>query len=29
MTTRIDRRFASLNHEGRSALVTFLVAGDP
>ncbi|MFL5062626.1 MAG: tryptophan synthase subunit alpha [Xanthobacteraceae bacterium] len=29
MTTRIDRRFASLKHEGRAALVTFLVAGDP
>ncbi|MFL5051534.1 MAG: tryptophan synthase subunit alpha [Xanthobacteraceae bacterium] len=29
MTTRIDRRFASLKHEGRAALVTFLMAGDP
>src|SRR5215204_7402794 len=28
MTTRIDRRFASLKHEGRAALVTFLMAGD-
>ncbi len=29
MTTRIDRRFASLKDEGRAALVTFLMAGDP
>jgi tryptophan synthase alpha chain len=29
MTTRIDSRFASLNAEGRAALVTFLTAGDP
>ena len=29
MTTRIDRRFASLKHEDRAALVTFLMAGDP
>jgi tryptophan synthase alpha chain len=29
MTTRIDRRFASLKEEGRAALVTFLMAGDP
>jgi tryptophan synthase alpha chain len=29
MTTRIDRRFASLKAEGRAALVTFLMAGDP
>src|SRR5512132_4141072 len=29
MTTRIDRRFASLRQEGRAALVTFLMAGDP
>jgi tryptophan synthase alpha chain len=29
MTTRIDRRFASLEDEGRAALVTFLMAGDP
>lgn len=29
MTTRIDRRFAELKTEGRAALVTFLVAGDP
>ena len=28
-TTRIDRRFAELKSEGRSALVTFLTAGDP
>jgi tryptophan synthase alpha chain len=27
--TRIDRRFAELNKEGRAALVTFLTAGDP
>src|SRR6201989_3037431 len=29
MTTRIDRRFASLKAEGRAALVTFLMGGDP
>src|SRR3979411_476012 len=29
MTTRIDQRFAALEAEGRAALVTFLVAGDP
>src|SRR5581483_1914329 len=29
MTTRIDKRFADLKKEGRSALVTFIVAGDP
>ncbi len=29
MTTRIDRRFAELEREGRAALVTFLTAGDP
>ncbi|MCK1641878.1 tryptophan synthase subunit alpha [Bradyrhizobium sp. 157] len=29
MTTRIDARFAELAKEGRSALVTFLMAGDP
>jgi tryptophan synthase alpha chain len=29
MTTRIDERFAALKSEGRAALVTFLVAGDP
>jgi len=27
--TRIDQRFAALKQEGRSALVTFLTAGDP
>jgi tryptophan synthase alpha chain len=27
--TRIDRRFASLKAEGRPALVTFVMAGDP
>src|SRR6266853_879115 len=29
MTTRIDQRFADLKREGRAALVTFTVAGDP
>jgi tryptophan synthase alpha chain len=29
MTTRIERRFAALKHEGRAALVTFTMAGDP
>jgi len=29
MTTRIDRRFASLKDEGRAALVTFVMGGDP
>jgi tryptophan synthase alpha chain len=29
MTTRIDRRFAALKTEGRAALVTFTMAGDP
>ncbi len=29
MTTRIDKRFADLKHEGRAALVTFTMAGDP
>jgi len=30
MTTRIDRRFAALRAaEGRSALVTYVMAGDP
>jgi tryptophan synthase alpha chain len=28
-TTRIDRRFAALRAEGRAALVTFTMAGDP
>ena len=28
-TTRIDRRFAALRDEGRAALVTFTMAGDP
>jgi tryptophan synthase alpha chain len=28
-TTRIDRRFADLKREGRAALVTFTMAGDP
>ncbi len=28
-TTRIDRRFAALKDEGRAALVTFTMAGDP
>jgi tryptophan synthase alpha chain len=29
MTTRIDARFAQLAKEGRSAFVTYLMAGDP
>ena len=29
MTTRIDRRFTALEQEGRAALMTFVVAGDP
>jgi tryptophan synthase alpha chain len=29
MTTRIDKRFAELKQQGRSALVTFVMAGDP
>jgi tryptophan synthase alpha chain len=29
MTTRIERRFAALHEEGRAALVTFTMAGDP
>jgi tryptophan synthase alpha chain len=29
MTTRIDARFAALKDEGRAALVTYLMAGDP
>jgi len=29
LTTRIDRRFAALKNEGRAALVTFLMSGDP
>ena len=29
MTTRIDRRFVALKAEGRAALVTFVMAGDP
>ncbi len=29
MTTRIDTRFAALKAEGRPALVTFVMAGDP
>jgi tryptophan synthase alpha chain len=29
MTTRIDTCFARLNKEGRSAFITFLMAGDP
>ena len=29
MTTRIDARFAALRAEGRAALVTFVMAGDP
>ncbi len=29
MTTRIDKRFGELRNEGRAALVTFLMCGDP
>jgi tryptophan synthase alpha chain len=29
VTTRIDARFAELKREGRSAFITFLMAGDP
>jgi len=29
MTTRIERRFAALKEQGRAALVTFIMAGDP
>jgi tryptophan synthase alpha chain len=29
LTTRIDRRFAELKQQGRAALVTFTMAGDP
>lgn len=29
MTTRIDKRFAALKKEGRAALVTFYMGGDP
>jgi tryptophan synthase alpha chain len=29
VTTRIDNRFAALKQEGRSAFVTYLMAGDP
>ena len=29
MTTRIDARFAELKQQGRSAFITFLMAGDP
>src|SRR5579862_1151551 len=29
MTERMDRRFAALRQEGRAALVTFVMAGDP
>jgi tryptophan synthase alpha chain len=29
LTTRIDSRFAALKKEGRAALVTFIMAGDP
>src|ERR1700692_5026936 len=29
MTTRIDTRSAELKREGRSAFITFLMAGDP
>ncbi|NNF80124.1 MAG: tryptophan synthase subunit alpha, partial [Rhizobiales bacterium] len=29
MSTRIEKRFENLSNEGRSALVTFITAGDP
>src|SRR5512144_2396297 len=29
MTARIDKRFADLRKEGRAALMTFTMAGDP
>src|SRR3978361_859678 len=29
MSTRIDARFAELKRQGRSAFITFLIAGDP
>jgi tryptophan synthase alpha chain len=29
MSTRIDKRFGALKKEGRAALVTFIMAGDP
>ncbi|MBE0703262.1 MAG: tryptophan synthase subunit alpha, partial [Afipia sp.] len=29
MTTRLDTRFAELKKEGRAALVTFVMCGDP
>src|SRR3954462_6477256 len=29
MSTRIEKRFAALQAEGRAALVTFITAGDP
>jgi len=29
MTTRIDARFAALRHEGRAALMPFIMSGDP
>jgi tryptophan synthase alpha chain len=29
MTTRVDARFAALRREGRAALMTFIMAGDP
>ena len=29
MTTRIDQRFEKLRQQGRTALVTFVTAGDP
>ena len=27
--TRIDRRFSQLKEQGRAAMVTFVIAGDP
>ena len=29
MTTRIDHKFAALKEEGRPALVTYFMGGDP
>src|SRR6478672_5247567 len=29
MSTRIEKRFAALKQDGRAALVTFTMAGDP
>ena len=29
MTTRLDKRFATLKAEGRAAFITFITGGDP